>query len=142
MTRISNRLFKTLAIFCAAFMLKMVHADQASVPVPVNSLDQLIIQLPDIDHETLIEQVEILRGELIQRKQALEQIVSDKKLDSSDAIITVLVPGGLLYAGYRKIRYEQAKNELASLSADIEEFSSDLLAMKPVPLQMAIAQLP
>jgi len=101
-----------------------------------------MIGLPDIDHETLIERVEILRGELIQRKHVLEQIVSDKKLDSSDAIITVLVPGGLLYAGYRKIRYEQAKNELASLSADIEEFSSDLLAMKPVPLQMAIAQLP
>jgi hypothetical protein len=41
------------------------------------------------------------------------------------------MPGGLLYAGYKKIRYEQAKNELARVSANIEEFSGDLLALQP-----------
>jgi hypothetical protein len=55
----------------------------------------------------------------------------------------VLMPGGLLYAGYREVRYEQAKNELADVSADIEEFSSDLLALQPMPVvQMAVVQLP
>jgi hypothetical protein len=121
-------------------MLKTAHAEKALVPV--NATDQFIIQLPDVDRETLIEQVEMLRGQLIQRKQALVQIVADKKLDSSDAIITVFMPGGLLYAGYKEVRYEQAKNELASISADIEDFSSDLLAMQPMPMQMAVAQLP
>ena len=140
MINISNRLFMSITIFCGAFMLNTAHADQA--PVPVNIPDRFIIQLPDVDRETLVEQVEKLRGQLIQRKQVLEQIVADNKLDSSDVIITVLMPGGLLYAGYRKVRYEQAKDELANISADIEEFSSDLLAMQPMSMQVAIAQQP
>ena len=140
MTMISNKLLVSCAIFCCALMLKTAHADQT--PVPVNIPDQFIIQLPGVDREMLVEQVEKLRGQLIQRKQVLEQAVAENKLDSSDAIITIFVPGGLLYAGYKKVRYYQAKNELANISADIEEFSSDLLAMQPMPTQMAIAQLP
>ena len=48
------------------------------------------------------------------------------------------MPGGLLYAGYKKVRYEQAKNELARVSADIEEFSGDILAMQPRSASVAI----
>jgi pyruvate/oxaloacetate carboxyltransferase len=140
MTMIVNKLFITSAIFCAAIMLTAVHADQA--PVPVNILDQFIIQLPDVDREMLVEELEKLRGQLMQRKQVLERIVAENEQDGGDAIIAVLVPGGLLYAGYKKIRHDQAKNELDSLSADIEEFSGDLLAMQPVPMPMAVAQLP
>ena len=128
MTKTLNSLFVPIAIFCAAFMLQTAHAEQALVPVAAS--DQFIIQLPDIDREALVEQVGALRSQLIQRKQALVQSVADKKLNSNDAIITVIMPGGLLYAGYKKIRYEQAKNELARVSADIEEFSGDLLAIQ------------
>ena len=123
-----NRLFVPIAIFCTAFMPQAAHAEQALVPVAAT--DQFIIQLPDIDREALVEQVGALRSQLIQRKQVLVQSVEDKKLNSNDAIITVIMPGGLLYAGYKKIRYEQAKNELARVSADIEEFSGDLLAIQ------------
>ena len=128
MTKIPNRLFVPIAIFCTAFMLQTARAEQTLVPVVAP--DQFIIQLPDIDREALIEQVGALRSQLIQRKQVLVQSVADKKLNGNDAFITVIMPGGLLYAGYKKIRYEQAKNELARVSADIEEFSGDLLAMQ------------
>ena len=75
-------------------------------------------------------------------EQALVQSVADKKLDGKDAVITAIMPGGLLYAGYKKVRYEQAKNELARVSTDIEEYSDDLLAMQPSPAQVIVAQLP
>ena len=120
-------------------MLQTVHAEQA--PVPVSTLDQLVIQLPVIDHKALAEQVRTLRSLLIQRKQELVQIVADKKLDGGDAFITVIMPGGLLYAGYKKVRYEQARNELARVSADIEEFSGDLLALQSRSVPVAVAQL-
>jgi hypothetical protein len=50
------------------------------------------------------------------------------------------MPGGLLYAGYKKARYEQAKHELDRVSADIEEFSGDLLAMqsRSTPVMVAL----
>ena len=139
MTRTPNKLFMSLAIFCTAFMLQTAHAEQTLVLV--TSPDQFVIQLPDVDREALIEQVKELRSQLIQRKQALIQIIADKKLDSSDAFITTIMPGGLIYAGYKKARYEQAKNELASVNTDIEEFSDDLLAMQYESAPVAIARL-
>ena len=144
MIKTSNRLFMSTAIFCTAFMLQTAHAEQAPAPAPapISDLNQFTIQLPDVDREALIEQLRTLRSQLIQRKQALVQSVADKKLDGKDAVITAIMPGGLLYAGYKKVRYEQAKNELARVSTDIEEYSDDLLAMQPSPAQVVVAQLP
>jgi hypothetical protein len=120
-------------------MLKTAHAEQ--VPAPVTAPGHFFIQLPDVDRETLVERVMTLRSQLIQRKQALLQIIADNTLDSSDTILTVILPGGLLYAGYKKASCEQAKDELASINADIEEFSADLMAMQTGAAPVAIAQL-
>lgn len=140
MIKSPNRLILCSAIFCTAFSLQTAQADEVLLPVTVQ--DQPTIQLPEIDRDALIEQVMTLRSQLIQRKQALAESVAENKMDGSDAIISVIMPGGLLYASYKKARYEQAKNELERISADIEEFSGDLLAMQPAPAPVAVAQLP
>jgi len=138
MIRVTNRLFNLIAIFLAVFMLQTVHAEQA--PMPASTAGVLAIQLPDVDRGVLIEQLRLLRSQLIQRKQALVQIVADKKLDGSDALITAIMPGGLLYAGYKKVRYEQAKSELARISADIKEYSGDLLVMQSGSVPVLVAR--
>jgi hypothetical protein len=135
-----KKLFIPIAIFSAAFGLQAVNAEQTLVPV--TAPNQFTIQLPDVNHEALVEQVRALRSQLILRKQALVQLVADQKLDGSDAIITAILPGGLIYAGYKKARYEQARDELARVIADIEEISGDLLAMQSWPIPVALAQLP
>ena len=138
MRLLPNRLLFFTVLCCHAFMPQTACAEQ--IPVPVTGSYQLGIQLPDVDRNALVEQVRILRSQLIRRKQALLQAVSDKKLDTQDYIITVIMPGGLLYAGYRKARYEQAKNELARVSAEIDEYSHDILAMQPGSLPVALVQ--
>ena len=138
MTKSPMRLLLSIALFCTAFLLQTAHAEQTTVTAP----DQFAIELPDVDREALVEQVRTLRSRLIQRKQTLVQEVADKKMDSSDTVITVIMPGGLIYAGYKKARYEQAKNELARVTAEIEEFSSDLLAMQSGSVPVVVAQLP
>jgi hypothetical protein len=140
MIKVPNRLCMLIAIFSTAFMLQTAHAEQALAPI--SNPHQFAIQLPYVDREALIEQVRTLRSHLIQRKQALIQIVANKKLDSKDALITVIMPGGLLYAGFKKIRYEQAKNELVRVSTDIEEYTGDLLAMQPRSAPVTVARLP
>jgi tetrahydromethanopterin S-methyltransferase subunit F len=122
----------------AACLLSPVQAEQASVTAP----DRFAVQLPDVDQEALVEELVKLRSQLIQRQQKLEQLVADKKLDGGDAIITAIVPGGLLYAGYKKARYLQAKHELARVSTAIEEYSSDLLVMEIRAAPVTVAQLP
>ena len=140
MSKTPHRLFTSIAIFCTAFMLQTANAEQA--PVQAGAPDQYLIQLPDVDREALIEQVRALRSLLIQRKQALVQSAADKKPDGNNAVIAAIMPGGLLYAVYKNARYKQAKNELARVNADIEEYSDDLLAMQPGSAPVAIAQLP
>ncbi|MDH3986980.1 MAG: hypothetical protein OEV12_11295 [Gammaproteobacteria bacterium] len=132
-----NRLLMSLALSCSAFMLQTAHAEQAPVPLA----GDFFIQLADVDRNALLERVTTLRSQLIQRKQALLQIIADNTLDSSDTFLSVILPGGLLYAGYKKASSEQAKNELANINADIEEFSADLVALQPGSPAVAIAQL-
>ena len=99
-----------------------------------------ITRLQVVDADTLAEQVQQLRSELIARKQQLVAEVDEKKLDSGDALLTVLMPGGLLYAGYKKAAYERARNDLAEVSEDISEYSRDLVEIgrrvTPVPIAL------
>jgi hypothetical protein len=139
MTRTTNKLFLSFAIFCSAFMLQTAHAEQPLVLI--TTPDQFVIQLPGVDREALIERVRTLRSQLIQRKQALVKVIADKKMDSSDTVIASIMPGGLIYAAYKKTSYEQSRNELAGINADIEECSDDLLAMQAGAAPVFVARL-
>ena len=140
MTCTPHRLYTMIAMFFTAFMLQSAHAEQTLAPL--SDTGQFTIQLPTVERTVLIEQVETLRSQLIEDKQALVQTVADKKPGGRDAIITAIMPGGLLYAGYKKARYEQAKNKLASVSADIEELSVDLLSLQSRSAPTVVARLP
>ena len=85
-----------------------------------------ITRLQTVDTATLTEQVQVLRSQLIARKQQLVEEVDEKRLDSGDALLTIIMPGGLLYAGYRKAALERARNHLAEVSEDITQYSRDL----------------
>lgn len=140
MTRTPHRLYTLIAMFFTTFMLQSAHAEQTLAPLSVTG--QFTIQLPAVEHAVLIEQLEILRSQLIEDKQVLVQTVADNKLDGGDAFITIIMPGGLLYASYKKARHEQAKNALASVSADIEEFSADLLSLQSSSSPTVVARIP
>lgn len=140
MTMPANRLFISIAIICAALMSQSARAEQLLVTVSIKDL--LSTQLPDVDHQVLVEKISALRSQLIQRKQALLQVVEDSDLDGRDAILTAILPGGLIYAGFKKARHEQAQEELARVNADIQEYSNDILAMQPAPSPVAMAPLP
>lgn len=140
MTKTLNRLSIPVAFFCTAFLLQTVHAEQAMAPT--FSMARFDSHLPVVDRDALIVEVETLRSQLIERKRALAQNVEDNTLDSGDALITALLPGGLLYAGFKKVRQQQAKEELARLNGEIKEFSDDLQAMQVMAAPAMVAQLP
>ena len=134
-----HRLFVAMISFFLLFMQQTAFAEHTSVPAV--AADLLGFLLPEVDHKALVEKVEVLRNQLIQRKEVLTRNLEDKKLDSGDVLITAIIPGGLLYAGYRELRYEQAKDELRRLNAEIDEFADDLLAMQAMSAPTDVAQL-
>jgi hypothetical protein len=139
MTRSPIWLGVLIATLCFVCMTPAVHAEHAAVPAPAH--DHFIIHLPPVDRTALIERLESLRSQLVQRRQALVQVIEDRKPGIGDAVITAIIPGGLLYAGYRATRYQQVKNKLARISADIEEYTSDILAMQSGSAPVFIARL-
>jgi len=136
MAKLMNKLFLPIVVLCTALTLPAARAEQ-----PQATAGLLAAQLPDVDREELVDLVTTLRSRLILRKQELVQAVEDSEFEGSDAILAAILPGGLLYAGFRKARHEQAREELERVNADIEQYSDDILAMQPGPAPVAIVQL-
>jgi len=140
MAKHMNKLLLPIIILCTVFALPTAHAEQPQVTAGTPGL--LAIQLPAVDREELVDLVTTLRSRLILRKQELVQTVEDSHFEGSDAILAAILPGGLLYAGFQKARHEQAMEELDQVNAEIEQYSSDILAMQPGSSSIAIAHLP
>jgi pyruvate/oxaloacetate carboxyltransferase len=128
----------SVAIFLLVFMQHTALAEKAQIPLVATGL--IGFQLPHVDRQALVEKVEMLRSQMIERKEVLVRSLEDKKLDSGDVLITAIMPGGLLYAGYKQLRYERAKDELARLNTEINEFANDLLAVQAMSAPAAVAQ--
>jgi hypothetical protein len=135
-----GKLFALLATIGSASLLAPAFAGE--LPGPVIAPVKLAIQLPEVDRDALVEKLGELRTQLIMRKQELLQRVADSQLDGGDALISAIMPGGLLYAGFKKARYENARTELDRVSEDIDEYSDDILALQSGPLPLAMAPLP
>lgn len=117
-----------------------------SIIVKAKSIDQggFIYDIQKVDSKLLADDVEKLRSDLVRHQYELVKLVAQNELDAGDVIITVIMPGGLLYAGYRKHKLEQAKDTLLIVSDDISELSNDLLALQghDTANPIILAQLP
>lgn len=85
-----------------------------------------IYDLQIIDPALLTVDVINLRTKYIQQQHTLTQKMKQKELDAADIIISIIMPGGLFYAGYRSQEINQVKKELSFVSSEIEELSNDL----------------
>jgi len=99
------------------------------------------IDLPAVSLERLIKQVRAYRAALAQREEQLAQYVDEHGLDVKDTVLTVILPGGLLYAAIRTENLRQAKAELAEVGDDMEALARDLLVMQAAAGDLTVAQL-
>lgn len=138
------------ALMCSAFATQTALAEGAinvnpatEVLVWVESTDPngLVAQVPTVAREVLVKRIMKLRASLVRHEGELEEAVEDKRLGIGDAIITAIVPGGLLYASYRKHEWDQAKDRLARVSDQIDELSQQLLSFQYVTGSVVVAQL-
>jgi hypothetical protein len=121
-------------LFSTITLQTAVAGDVPSGPAPADlyvmaghtDTDGFVVEIPAIDPQLLAEQLNDLRAELLLRRAELITEVADLELDGTDAIITVLLPGGLIYAGYRTHEYEVARRDLAEVTAEIDELARDL----------------
>jgi hypothetical protein len=108
---------------------------------PAANAAGFFIALPAVDSDQLIERIRTHRASLTHREHELRQYLDAHQLDSKDVLITIIMPGGLLYAAVKKGNLDQAEAELDQITADMDEFSRDLVAMQAMAGDLTVAQL-
>jgi hypothetical protein len=109
--------------------------------VPAAAHGNFYIDLPTVNANQLIGLIRDYRASLTQREQEMMRYLEENRLDTKDVLISIILPGGLLYAAVRKGKREQTKAELAEMSEDLDELSRDLLAMQAVAGELTVARL-
>ena len=99
------------------------------------------VDLPAVSHKQMTGQIRIYLAALTHRQTAITEYLDENRLDAKDALITAIMPDGLLYAAIGKHDLEVARDELAGTIETMHELSSDLLAMQVVGRELIVAQL-
>lgn len=134
-----RRLFLFYTVFISLFISQQILAKTTDindrrlkniVNEQLISNGDLIYDLQIVDPDRLANDVNKLRSILVQDQQQLTEQVKNKQFDIGDAIITLIVPGGLLYAGYRINELEQIKNKILKMTTEINDYSDDIIALQ------------
>jgi len=99
------------------------------------------VDLPAVSYKQMTGQIRIYLAALTHRETEITKYLDENRLDAKDALITAIMPGGLLYAAIRKGDLEIARDELADIIKTMDELSNDLLAMQVVGRELTMAQL-
>ena len=97
--------------------------------------------LPAVNNKQLVGLIRNYQDALTQREQEITRYLDENRLDTADVLITVIMPGGLIYAAVRKANLEEARAELTEITDDMDELSRDLLAMQAGTGELTLAQL-
>jgi hypothetical protein len=147
-----HRLYFYLAAFLALATVPVAaFAEMAAEPITTDTPHVLqlhtvnaagfYVDLPALNHNQLLGLIRTYQDSLVQREEALTKFLDEHQLDVKDALITVIMPGGLLYAAVKKGNLEQAQAELAEINDDMDELARDLLAMQIDMRRLTVAQL-
>ena len=92
--------------------------------------DGFISQVPAPATHELLDQVRELRSELLTRKSELDELVKESEFDAKDVFITIIMPGGLVYAAFRKLSHHRAETQLASVTSEVDQLGKDISMLK------------
>lgn len=105
-----------------------IFAEETTSISPVSTGD-IIYDIPEVDIFSLTNNTEDLRKLYREQQNRLTQQVVDKEMNVGDVLISIILPGGLIYAGYKKQKLQQAKDHLLSITTEINDLSDDLIAI-------------
>lgn len=127
----------------SAYAQSDVQAVQADVSLlPIDHGQGLISYLPAVEKRELAERVKGLRSGLQSQRLKIIDAIQESQFDSKDTLITLLMPGGLIYASHKKLTHEKAKHELGLVENQLDDLAMDLLMLETIKSPMTIAMVP
>jgi hypothetical protein len=109
--------------------------------INIEHKDGLVSQLPTTTPLELLHQVRTLRNKLVARQFELDKTLEESEFDATNTLITLIMPGGLVYGAYRKLQHKQAESQLKSVTSEITQLSRDLEMLKLATSEYTVSML-
>jgi len=90
----------------------------------------LVSLLPTTTPSELLHQIQTLRNTKIARLFELNETLEADQFGVRDALITVIMPGGLAYAAYRNMKHKQVESQFMNIATELNQLNSDLKMLK------------
>lgn len=95
--------------------------------------------LPQVDRENLAQRMQQSQGWLAQQQSRLSARVEKLRFGKLDTLITLVMPGGLLYAAIKKGSHRQEQQRLEQVTQDLSQLNADLLALSTQAAEHKVA---
>lgn len=132
------RKFRVLMMVASLAIPGWGHAADISW-IPERGGDGFSVSVPHVSINTLLDEITVLKGELKSDETRLAGRVEEKRVTGNDNVLAFLLPGGLIYAAYRKNAYENAVKEHGWVNSRLREISADLVTLAAIngPIRVA-----
>jgi len=110
----------------------LITKDKQTNKIQINQQPSFIINLPHITTIDIIQKIYHAKSVLNKRRLALSKTEKNRRFNAKDGAISLILPGGLLYAAIIKLRHDDIKKQLHNISKQLNELSLDLIALKSV----------
>ena len=90
----------------------------------------LTSNMPALSRGELKARLAELQARLIHQKAKLSVNEEDARFNAKDAMITLVMPGGLLYGAFRQHQHHQAAGQFEQVSGQLADLRSDLVAFR------------
>jgi len=97
-----------------------------------------IINLPYVTTTELLRHIDSVRSELKERKTTLSKAEKKSSFNAKDGAISLVMPGGFLYAAIVKLRHNDIKRQLKNVTEQLNELNQDLLAFRATDINNAL----
>ena len=124
--------YKKLQIFLllsTLFFSLVINQQVIANEARLNNQGDLLYDLQLVDPILLAEDVKNIKASLVKQQSKLRDIVVNKKISTSEVVMSLILPGGMLYGSYRIYEQEKAKKSLLTTTNDINDLSNDLIAL-------------
>jgi hypothetical protein len=115
--------------------------DQGSSWLYIEHGNGLVTNIPVAGNQALFGSVMRLSKSLSDRKEQLSEAVKKNEFTKEDVLITAIMPGGLIYASYKKLSHNLAKKELVEVTSRIEELTMDMVRLADIDNDARVAML-
>ena len=107
----------------------------------ITQQDGLVANIPADDAPAILQHVRTFRSQLESRRARCAEDVESTRFKTHDTLITIVMPGGLLYAVGKQQRHSEAKQEYALVSQQLDDLKLDLARLKASTSEQAFALL-